>query len=375
MASTPTSWNVTSASKKPEFYIPSLDGLRAIAVMIVFFSHVGLKGRIPGGFGVTIFFFLSGFLITTLLRREMEGTGRVSLRKFYLRRVLRIFPPMYLVLGLAALATVFVGEYLSPRVLVLQVFHLTNYHVAFDGTGAAIGTEVLWSLAVEEHFYLLFPLAFIALFSTARPRRLPVILLVVCAGVLVWRYIALTQLELSPTYTTHVTDTRIDSILFGCVLALWRNPAVSGPRFSPALVWGAFSVAILVLGATLVARDVLFRETARYTLQGLALAPVFIAAVSFPRALPFRFLNLTPVRWLGLISYSLYLIHYPIIRVLEVRFQLHGPVLTVTSLVVSIAASTVIYRAVEKPCARLRKRLSAGASAIPSVTRGTRELP
>src|SRR5664279_4763278 len=76
------------------FHIPSLDGLRAVAFLMVFFGHVGAPG-VPGGFGVTVFFFLSGYLITTLLRIERERTGRVSLRLFYLRRALRILPPFY----------------------------------------------------------------------------------------------------------------------------------------------------------------------------------------------------------------------------------------------------------------------------------------
>src|SRR5205823_2329618 len=92
-----------AVSKKSDegFYIPSLDGIRAAAVMLVFVAHAGLNERVPGSFGVTAFFFLSGFLITTLLRMEFDRTGGVSLSAFYLRRSLRIFPPAYLVLFLA----------------------------------------------------------------------------------------------------------------------------------------------------------------------------------------------------------------------------------------------------------------------------------
>src|SRR6476620_11582619 len=82
---------------RPEgFYIPSLDGLRAVAVLIVFIAHAGLNLPVPGNFGVTIFFFLSGYLITTLARLEHDRTGAISLRGFYLRSILRIFPPYYL---------------------------------------------------------------------------------------------------------------------------------------------------------------------------------------------------------------------------------------------------------------------------------------
>ncbi|MBX9895794.1 MAG: acyltransferase [Nitrosomonas sp.] len=84
---------------KSNYYIPSLDGMRAVAAMLVFVSHAGWPHLIPGGFGVTIFFFLSGYLITTLLRREYESTGSISFKNFFLRRAYRIFPPLYIVLG------------------------------------------------------------------------------------------------------------------------------------------------------------------------------------------------------------------------------------------------------------------------------------
>src|SRR4051812_20527063 len=94
-----------AAGAHASLYIPSLDGLRAISFAVVFLAHAGVPGM-PGGFGVTVFFFLSGYLITTLLRLEVERTGTVSLRRFYLRRALRILPPFYIVLaGATALAS------------------------------------------------------------------------------------------------------------------------------------------------------------------------------------------------------------------------------------------------------------------------------
>src|SRR5476651_192054 len=86
--------------KAGAFRIPSLDGVRTLSFSIVFIAHAGAGDRIPGGFGVCVFFFLSGFLIISLLRRELEETGAISLKNFYLRRVARIFPPMYIVLAL-----------------------------------------------------------------------------------------------------------------------------------------------------------------------------------------------------------------------------------------------------------------------------------
>ena len=347
-----------SLSSKHDSYIPSLDGLRAVAVLIVVFSHVGLKGVMPGGFGVTIFFFLSGYLITTLLRRELLRTGSISLKLFYLRRVLRIFPPMYIALALAALLAAWASVSLSGSTLLMQSIHLTNYHVALGGTGEPPGSEVLWSLAVEEHFYLVFPLAFIVLSTHVREQARPYWLCVACACVLAWRIVLMSVLGGHAEYIMHATDTRIDSILFGCALALWRNPTLPDPKFSPRAIWIMVALAVPVLAATLIARDELFRETARYTLQGVALAPIFIAAISFPAAWPFRILNLRPVRWIGLLSYSLYLVHLPIIRFLETKFHLANVQLLVISLVASLAVSATIYLTVEVRCAELRRRLA-----------------
>jgi peptidoglycan/LPS O-acetylase OafA/YrhL len=143
-------------------YIPGLDGMRAIAFAVVFVGHSGLK-KIPGGFGVTIFFFLSGYLITTLLRIESDRTGTISISQFYLRRTVRIFPPMYVTLAVWALlaaAGVFVGTVYWQSILV-AFFYLTNYINFIAPHGISGGLGILWSLAVEEHFYLLFPWLFL----------------------------------------------------------------------------------------------------------------------------------------------------------------------------------------------------------------------
>src|SRR5256885_153939 len=155
-------------TKPSSLYIPSLDGLRAASVMLVFAAHSGLKDRVPGNFGVTVFFFLSGYLITTLLRVEHDRTGAISLRGFYLRRILRIFPPYYLVLAIAT-ALMLTGALPGPRLqldaLAAQALYLTNYYIIGHGwwDGRAPGTWIFWSLSVEEHFYLVFPLLYLLL--------------------------------------------------------------------------------------------------------------------------------------------------------------------------------------------------------------------
>src|SRR5262245_34585181 len=161
--------------------IQSLDGIRAYSFLLVFFAHAGLDNYIPGGFGVTVFFFLSGYLITTLLRLEWEQHGSISFRDFYLRRALRILPPFYIVLSAAALLAVvgIVGVVNAPlraTPILAQALHVSNYWIIANTTNdLPVGTGVYWSLAVEEHFYLVFPAFFVILhraFSSARARGL-----------------------------------------------------------------------------------------------------------------------------------------------------------------------------------------------------------
>jgi peptidoglycan/LPS O-acetylase OafA/YrhL len=266
---------------------------------------------------------------------------------------------MYLALAFAVACTAIVGVPFSGRVVALQAVHFTNYEVALGWTGLPLGTRVLWSLSVEEHFYLLFPLCYVLVRrALPHPARQALVFLGACGALLAWRIFAVTVLHVSADYTTHATDARIDSILFGCVLALWKNPAMPGPQLPARVVWASFFVALGVLVPTLLARGHVFRETLRYTLQGIALAPVFIAAIRFPSAMPFRLLNLPVVRWIGLISYSLYLVHVVIIDALRVRLHGGEMQLTAIALALSIGLSAAIYHTIERPCAKLRKRLS-----------------
>ncbi len=370
----------SSATAGPVFHIPSLDGLRAVSIVIVFLSHAGLHRYVPGLFGVTIFFFLSGYLITTLLRLECEQTGGVSLRQFYLRRTLRIFPPFYLalagVLGLT-FSGALQGEF-SWKAVTAQALQCSNYFEIFGGTGQLPGTEVLWSLAVEEHFYLLFPLLYLALQrAVPKPRNQFTVLMLLCAAVLVWRLVLVFSLHAIPLNAAtdhhpricHATDTRLDALLFGCALAVWGNPALDptrrGRRFWITLGVPA-GVALLLVSFAI--RGTAFRETLRYTLQGLALFPVFIAAIRYSNWSVFRALNWSWVRRLGVWSYSFYLTHSIIIACVQQWLKLPAGsdgrtrflwlvLQGVVAFAVSLLASALIYRSVEKPCTRLRQRL------------------
>jgi peptidoglycan/LPS O-acetylase OafA/YrhL len=352
-------------SKGGGFHIPSLDGLRAVSFSIVFFAHAGLEKWVPGGFGVTVFFFLSGYLITTLMRMEFEKTGTVSLRKFYLRRVLRILPPFYLVLSVATLLTALGfldGTLMRPAVLA-QFLHYANYWIVGHGyTGQALGTGVYWSLAVEEHFYFLFPMVYLLMRRRrASHSQQAMVLWLFCAAILAWRCWLVFKLD-SPTDRTYLaSDTRFDSILFGCSLAVFNNPILDGhPPGSPNLwKYVLFPIGVALLLFSFVYRADTFRESFRYTVQGLGLYPIFVTAICHPELLPMRFLNLKPVAFMGVLSYSLYLVHHVIL--FGVRFHLpalHPVAQGVLAFALAFGSAWGIYVALEKPLAKLRKRLS-----------------
>jgi peptidoglycan/LPS O-acetylase OafA/YrhL len=359
-----------SAAARPALYIPSLDGIRACAVMLVFAAHATKVGLIPGEFGVTVFFFLSGYLITTLLRIEQkQHGGSFSFRAFYLRRVLRIFPPFYLVLFVASLVWVLGIEGGPKQVapfslggLLAQMAFLTNYQVIVSGwwLNHAPGTWIFWSLAVEEHFYLLFPLLYFLLLRWVPSQyRQAMILGGLCALVLVWRIVLVAHL--TPAYAKDrvyvATDTRIDSILFGCILAVFGNPLLDRTLIREQ-TWKYLLVPLALAGlvVSFVIRNLWFQETVAYTLQGLCLFPLFIAAIRYPTWGPYLLVNLRPVKFIGLLSYSIYLMHPAVLY----AFQLHISTLRagVVALVAVIGLAWVMYEVVEKPAARLRKRLS-----------------
>ncbi|MGD0524840.1 MAG: acyltransferase [Polyangiaceae bacterium] len=345
-------------------HIPSLDGLRAVSFLVVFGAHAGLADLVPGGFGVTVFFFLSGYLITTLMRMEWESTGTVNLKQFYLRRVFRILPPFYLTLALAMVAAttgMIPGGFSSSAVAAQSLFAANYWTIAHGYSGLPDGTGVYWSLAVEEHFYLFFPLVFMGLRKWVTvPSRQAVVLYAACAAVLLWRLVLVYGLHAAPDRTYLATDTRVDSILFGCALAVYRNPVMDRPSPLPTRwwKWGLLPAAGSLLLFTFLYRGPAFRETLRYSLQGVALTPLFVTATRFPRWLVYRPLNARLASFLGVLSYSLYLVHHVVLAAVQAHVALHPVAQAALALAIAIGLAWGIYHVVEKPCAALRKRLS-----------------
>jgi peptidoglycan/LPS O-acetylase OafA/YrhL len=335
-------------------HVPQLDGLRALAILIVFVAHCGLEKIVPGGFGVTIFFFLSGYLITSLLRSEYVNTGGISLSRFYWRRTLRIWPPLYITMGFSVLLmlSLFPRSSLDPWGVVAQLAFVSNYSYLW-GHGSGVDLP-LWSLAVEEHFYLVFPLLYLLWLGRVGSRTAARICWTLCGAVLAIRVTyAITVGPLPVIY--YWSHTRIDSILFGCCLALANNPVIDKDAWRPKKA--AFAAAIAVLLLCLLYRSPVFRQTLRYTLQGAALYVVFAYVMHSTGRLSSMLTSL-PMKIMGLYSYTFYLAHVIIIKICQEKFGINSLVpLIVSSGAITMIYCAAMYRFVESPLARRRRQL------------------
>jgi len=342
--------------------IPSLNGWRAASITLVFLSHAGLGQIIPGGLGVTIFFFLSGFLITSLLIKEFEKTGTISLPKFYARRFLRLMPVIVIVLVPTYLLTAsgLLRGSASVIAAVSQLFYFFNYFAIFHDFGSYIptGTVVFWSLSVEEHYYIFFPFLLLFLLRKCRGNTIVHLFCGLCAAALAWRFY-LTYVEgVSPIRTFFATDTRIDSILYGSILAIiWRREwnferSIKRMRTDYAL---AACGGLLIL-ISVVVRSEVFRESLRYSLQGVALIPIFIASIRYHDMAPFNVLNLRFMKKMGDFSYAIYLVHFVILSnvLVEPGNELLRGVLAAALAIAFAALNEVLF---DVKLRRLRARL------------------
>jgi peptidoglycan/LPS O-acetylase OafA/YrhL len=341
------------------FRIPGLDGLRAVAVLLVFIGHADLPTVVGAGTGVTVFFFLSGYLITTLLRRERAQTGRIGLRDFYLRRALRILPPLYVFLAVSAAlgASGEVTGSVSGVGLAAALLHYTNFVMLFGNSSLLLpGAGVLWSLAVEEHFYLVFPLLYLAILPLSRKWQ-GVVLGALCSSCLVWRCVLVLALGGDYDRTYYGTDTRADALLLGCLLAVVANPVLDRVRMRstaalPVLCAGGL---LVVAGEQLPAA---WAATVGQTLQDVGLFVAFTAILSAPRSLAGRVLEWRPLARLGVLSYTFYLFHGLALTVLEDHTQLGTYPRAAVAFLGTLAVSQAVHVGVERPLARLRRRLS-----------------
>lgn len=297
-------------------HVPGLDGLRALSIAIVLLGHFFFGEK--GGFasvGVYIFFVISGFLITRLLLAEMKATGKIKLVGFYFRRGLRLMPPVVLFMPFLVVLALWMGRP-APLVEIASVFgYFTNYlqnWYEWNGTKLQLPIGALWSLSVEEHFYLLFP-PLVALVGYKIPRLLSVAI-AVCVGCLLLRfaYISIWPEMLGTDIIYGASETRFDSIGYGVLLALLcelqNREKIIGIVSHPAML--AFGCVLML--ASFIPQDLVFKDTLRFTMRSVA-AMTIVAATVFGRhwllGVPQLIANWKPVAWIGVLSYSIYIWH------------------------------------------------------------------
>ena len=324
--------------------IAPLDGIRGFAIVLVLIAHTvhTRTGDTLGSFAVSLFFVLSGYLITSLLVRERAKTGRIDLRAFFGRRVRRIFPAYYVYLAAITIATLIGWTDTDWRILGLDALYLRNY--AF-GLPPDWWTGHAWTLCIEEQFYFVWPV-------------------VLVAGGLKWGWrFAMTCLVAAPilrvaTYLAfpHARDfvdvmlpTRIDMLMYGCALAMFaaeRPERIAAVSVRTGTVTLLALLAVSAIGIALAVRfGGLYQFTIGYTIIGFTCATIVFYVVKYPMTLLGRALSLSWVTWLGRISYSLYLWQQPFLTP-DLNHTIFGrfPFGLITAILIAIASYYFIER-------------------------------
>ena len=344
-------------------YRPGLDGVRALAVTGVVLYHAGVSW-VPGGFlGVDVFFVLSGYLITSMLLVERAGSGRIDLGRFWRGRARRLLPALALVVLFALIATSTIarddlartrGDALASVVFMTNWHEIISSHSYFNAFGRPSLLAHLWSLAVEEQFYLIWPLLLVGGLRWLGRRRMFVLtgLGALALTGLMW---ALYNPNLDPSRVYYGTDTRSSTLLVGALLAFaWpatRLRAIASARARGVLDGIGVAALVGILAVFWRVSDFqpwLYRGG--FLLVALC-AGLLVAVAVHPAARLGAILGWSPLRWIGVRSYGIYLWHWPIMELTRPRVDVpwHGPLLITAQIGATVAIAAASYRYVEHP--------------------------
>jgi peptidoglycan/LPS O-acetylase OafA/YrhL len=328
--------------------LAKLDFLRALSAGIVVFGHFGSKA-IPAGFGVLTFFVISGFLITHLLLRENQRTSTISLKNFYIRRTLRIFPALYVFWLMAVIALLVHHNKVQWGPAISALLYVENYYQGLHWVSSFFTHT--WSLAVEEQFYILWPGVFL-LSRKSLPGLLRGLLIVIPC---LWVYRAVLQYAgVADTYIYTSFETRVDSILVGCLLAivLFTGAAagfvneVRRARYIP-LVVGLLLISVLYFEA----HGPNYRNVIGYAIDPVLLAVLIAQLISMNG---WEWMDAAPLSYLGRISYSTYLYQELVVLLLKPYLPARFSIVTYFLCIWAVAALS--YELVEKPFLKLKRR-------------------
>lgn len=353
--------------KKNSRYMPGLDGLRALALMGVMGYHWGLESA-PGGFlGVGVFFVLSGYLITDILASQWRLNGKINLADFWYRRFRRLLPAMFLMLLMTVVwVTLFDPSRLASlrQDVIGAVTYLSNWQFIFqevsyfESFGPPSPLGHMWSLAVEEQFYLIWPLILmIGLYFY--PRRGQMLCFIsalagISAFLMMWIY----EPGDDPSRVYFGTDTRAFGLIIGAALAIvWPSFKLSSRIAQGArILLDVAGTSALVLILYMMANTDRFEETlypGGMVILSLASA-VVIAVLAHPASLLGNLIGAKPLRWIGVRSYGIYLWHYPVIMLTSPNGDVHqiSTLHAVLQVAASIALASLSWKYVEEPIRR-----------------------
>jgi peptidoglycan/LPS O-acetylase OafA/YrhL len=345
----------TLVPQKERGYIPILDGLRAVSIALVLGDHLVSYhpdtawlqpvGKACGSTGVSLFLVISGYLITRLLLLEEHRRGRIHLRLFYARRALRIFPAFYAYMVVVLLLT---GAGVLDREPLYSYVASLLYLRNLAGRGWETGH--LWSLSLEEQFYLLWPTVLVL---TPARHRLPVVGLLI-AAVLGWRSVLVLSGHIHEPALGTRTDVRIDAILVGCLLALLAQRGWLA-RLRPGTVWPVLLASLLLVANAVVAHHAPLWKGASGTFQAVFLAVILYGFLEGGPTVLHRVLETPPVLFLGKLSYGIYLWQQLVLGpptgflgALRASFP--------ANLIVALGLALVSYFVMEKPFLALKDR-------------------
>ncbi len=332
--------------------VPGLDGIRGVAVTLVVLSHIGWPGFSGGGAsGVTVFFTLSGFLITSLLLTEYDRSGRIDLAAFWVRRGLRLLPALWFYVAVTAIVYLALGLS-SLREMASMALPPLFYYSNWTAENSLGPFNHTWSLAVEEQFYIIWPL--IVLFALVRlPRRWVPILLIGLAVASVWWRLHLGLSSDDGYYAaTRRTDTNAFSLLTGAALAAAIR-VVGRPRRLPAFVVDVALVLLIAIPVALGKQFQISGVTAPVYVTVLTLVLV-VGSIGGSRSL----LDSSSLRFLGRVSYGWYLWHwlaYQLVRKID-GYADAKDAWGIVAAVTSLGAAVVSYYAVERPALKFKHR-------------------
>ena len=317
-------------------YVTSLDGLRALAVLFVLAYHLKLPFCSGGLSGVTVFFVLSGYLITSLLLAEFEKTGTVDLPHFWLRRIKRLFPAIILVIVTSLFVYTFFNHELLSKMrpdILSSLFFFNNWHQIFsnvsyfDALGSPSPLTTFWSLAIEEQFYAVWPVFLLILMKAKVGKKAMAAITAILAVASAMLMFVMFDPAADPSRVYYGTDTRAFSLLVGALLAFgWPCKRLGGKRDAPLStnMRIALNLAGIACLASLVTMLMFTDGYSPFLYRGGMLAitlltAVVIANIVHPCSILANLFSLPALTWVGKRSYGIYLWHYPILLLMIPR--------------------------------------------------------